>query len=43
MRDGHQSLLATRMRSIDMVRVAPAYAANLPAALLHGMLGGRDV
>jgi pyruvate carboxylase len=29
MRDGHQSLLATRMRSIDMVRVAPAYAANL--------------
>ena len=30
MRDGHQSLLATRMRSIDMVRVAPAYAANLP-------------
>jgi pyruvate carboxylase len=30
MRDGHQSLLATRMRSIDMVRAAPAYAANLP-------------
>ena len=30
MRDGHQSLLATRMRSIDMIRVAPAYAANLP-------------
>ena len=30
MRDGHQSLLATRMRSIDMVRVAPTYAANLP-------------
>ena len=29
MRDGHQSLLATRMRSIDMVRAAPAYAANL--------------
>ena len=29
MRDGHQSLLATRMRSIDMLRVAPAYAANL--------------
>ncbi|MEL6571898.1 MAG: pyruvate carboxylase [Pseudomonadota bacterium] len=26
MRDGHQSLLATRMRSIDMIRVAPAYA-----------------
>ena len=30
MRDGHQSLLATRMRSIDMIRAAPAYAANLP-------------
>ncbi|WP_435168404.1 pyruvate carboxylase [Falsirhodobacter sp. 1013] len=29
MRDGHQSLLATRMRSIDMVRVTPAYAANM--------------
>ncbi|ARE41899.1 Pyruvate carboxylase [Rhodovulum sp. P5] len=29
MRDGHQSLLATRMRSIDMIRVAPAYAHNL--------------
>ena len=29
MRDGHQSLLATRMRSIDMVRIAPAYGANL--------------
>ena len=30
MRDGHQSLLATRMRSYDMVKAAPAYAANLP-------------
>jgi len=29
MRDGHQSLLATRMRSVDMIRVAPAYAANM--------------
>ena len=29
MRDGHQSLLATRMRSIDMAKVAPAYASNL--------------
>ena len=26
MRDGHQSLLATRMRSLDMLRVAPAYS-----------------
>ncbi|MFN3613659.1 MAG: pyruvate carboxylase, partial [Rubrimonas sp.] len=29
MRDGHQSLLATRMRSFDMVNVADAYARNL--------------
>ncbi len=29
MRDGHQSLLATRMRSIDMIKAAPAYAADL--------------
>jgi len=29
MRDGHQSLLATRMRSYDMVEVAPVYAHNL--------------
>ena len=30
MRDGHQSLLATRMRSIDMVKAAPAYASLMP-------------
>jgi len=30
MRDGHQSLLATRMRSFDMIRATPSYAANLP-------------
>jgi pyruvate carboxylase len=30
MRDGHQSLLATRMRSIDMIRSAPAYAMKMP-------------
>ncbi len=29
MRDAHQSLLATRMRSFDMVQVADAYARNL--------------
>ena len=29
MRDGHQSLLATRMRSIDMIRATPAYAATM--------------
>ena len=30
MRDGHQSLLATRMRSIDMINIARTYAHNLP-------------
>lgn len=30
MRDAHQSLLATRMRTYDMVQVADAYAKNLP-------------
>ncbi len=30
MRDGHQSLLATRMRSYDMVQIAESYARNLP-------------
>ncbi|SHJ12755.1 pyruvate carboxylase [Wenxinia saemankumensis] len=29
MRDGHQSLLATRMRSIDMINAAPVYAARM--------------
>jgi len=40
MRDAHQSLLATRMRSIDMIRVAPAYAANLPQLLSLECWGG---
>jgi len=40
MRDGHQSLLATRMRSIDMVRAAPAYAANLPGLFSVECWGG---
>ena len=40
MRDGHQSLLATRMRSIDMIKVAPAYAANLPQLLSVECWGG---
>ena len=30
MRDGHQSLLATRMRSHDMIKIAPIYAHSLP-------------
>jgi len=30
MRDGHQSLLATRMRSLDMINAAPFYSSKLP-------------
>ena len=40
MRDAHQSLLATRMRSRDMIRVAPAYAANLPQLFSVECWGG---
>ena len=40
MRDGHQSLLATRMRSIDMIRVAPSYAANIPQLFSVECWGG---
>ncbi|SMX37865.1 pyruvate carboxylase [Octadecabacter ascidiaceicola] len=40
MRDGHQSLLATRMRSIDMVRVAPSYAANMSGLFSMECWGG---
>ena len=40
MRDGHQSLLATRMRSFDMVKVAPAYAHNLPGLFSVECWGG---
>jgi pyruvate carboxylase len=40
MRDGHQSLLATRMRSHDMIKVAPAYAANLPTLFSMECWGG---
>ncbi len=40
MRDAHQSLLATRMRSIDMVRIAPAYAETLPQLFSVECWGG---
>ncbi|SDX50832.1 pyruvate carboxylase [Roseicitreum antarcticum] len=40
MRDAHQSLLATRMRSIDMIRVAPAYAHKLPQLFSMECWGG---
>ncbi|MBC6442984.1 MAG: pyruvate carboxylase [Rhodobacteraceae bacterium] len=40
MRDGHQSLLATRMRSIDMTRVSDAYARNMPRLFSVECWGG---
>ncbi len=40
MRDAHQSLLATRMRTIDLAAVAPAYAALLPQLLSVECWGG---
>lgn len=40
MRDAHQSLLATRMRTKDLVTIAPAYAAGLPQLLSLECWGG---
>ncbi|MEM6933707.1 MAG: pyruvate carboxylase, partial [Pseudomonadota bacterium] len=40
MRDGHQSLLATRMRSLDMVAVAEVYSRNLPELFSVECWGG---
>ena len=40
MRDGHQSLLATRMRTIDIAGVADAYARSLPELLSLECWGG---
>ncbi|EAR50860.1 Pyruvate carboxylase [Oceanicola granulosus HTCC2516] len=40
MRDGHQSLLATRMRSIDMVRIAPTYAERMSGLFSVECWGG---
>jgi len=40
MRDAHQSLLATRMRTFDMVAIAPAYAALLPQLFSVECWGG---
>ena len=40
MRDAHQSLLATRMRSYDMTAVAGSYAANLPDMFSMECWGG---
>ena len=43
MRDAPQSLLATRMRTRDMERVADAYAHNLPGLFSLEWLGRGDV
>ena len=40
MRDAHQSLLATRMRSFDLVAVAEAYSKALPGLLSLECWGG---
>ncbi|ODS99576.1 MAG: pyruvate carboxylase [Lautropia sp. SCN 69-89] len=40
MRDAHQSLFATRMRTIDMLRIAPYYARMLPQLLSLECWGG---
>ncbi|MDP3896130.1 MAG: pyruvate carboxylase, partial [Mesorhizobium sp.] len=40
MRDGHQSLLATRMRTFDIARVASAYSHALPQLLSLECWGG---
>ena len=40
MRDAHQSLLATRMRTHDIARIADAYATGLPSLLSLECWGG---
>ncbi|MGB1308262.1 MAG: pyruvate carboxylase [Oceanihabitans sp.] len=40
MRDAHQSLLATRMRSFDMLKVAESYAKNHPNTFSLEVWGG---
>lgn len=40
MRDAHQSLLATRMRTYDMMRVAESFAKNHPEVFSMEMWGG---
>ncbi|MEM8606135.1 MAG: pyruvate carboxylase [Myxococcota bacterium] len=40
MRDAHQSLFATRMRSADLLRIAPAYAKLLPELFSIECWGG---
>ena len=42
MRDAHQSLLATRMRSFDIIGAADAYSSNLPALFSLECWGGAS-
>ena len=40
MRDGHQSLIATRMRSIDMINISETYSKMLPELFSVECWGG---
>ena len=40
MRDAHQSLMATRVRTIDLVKIAEAYNYNMPELFSMEMWGG---
>src|SRR5207237_1715832 len=40
MRDAHQSLLATRLRTVDMTAIAPYYASLLPELFSLECWGG---
>ena len=41
-RDAHQSLLATRLRTVDMMKVAEGYAKNFPQLFSVEMWGGAN-
>ena len=43
MRDAHQSLLATRVRTYDMLAIADSVARRLPESVQPGDVGRRDV
>ena len=43
LRDAHQSLLATRLRTEDMLRAAPYFARTLPQPFVIGGVGWRHI
>lgn len=43
MRDAHQSLLATRMRSFDMLKVAESFAKNQSQTFSMEVWGGATL